>query len=106
MPTKDTSILVNVAQRLDFKNKGSFNNFKNSTRVCTFGHKSGHTIDFCYQNHGHPNFNKLKSSLNASYLELNASPQQTDDTQVVAPASNNVSISQAQYEKPVTLLKQ
>lgn len=57
---EDDSILVNAAQRLNFKNKSSFNNFKNSTRVCTLCHRSGHTIYFFYQKHGRPNFNKHK----------------------------------------------
>lgn len=71
---EDDSILVNAAQRPNFENKSSFNNFKNSTRVCTLCHRSGHTIYFFYQKHGRPNFNKHKSSMNASQLEHNESP--------------------------------
>lgn len=36
---------------------------------------SVHTIDFCYQKHDHPNFNKHKSSMKSSHLKHNESPQ-------------------------------
>lgn len=99
-PPNDISILFNVAQRPDFKNKGNFNNYKNHPCVCAFCHGNGHTINFCYQKHGHPNFNKNKYFVNASHVDT--SPQQLEETQVASSARNNASISQAKYDQLLT----
>lgn len=66
---EDNIILVNAAQRHDFKYKGGFNASKPPTRVCRFCNRSGHTIDFFYQKHGRPNFNKNKTYINVSKVD-------------------------------------
>ncbi|XP_058775889.1 uncharacterized protein LOC131650182 [Vicia villosa] len=77
-PPDESSVLVNAAQKYDFKHKGGFH--KNTPRVCTFCNRTGHTVDFCYQKHGHPNFNKNKSFINASQVE-----NSSNDSHKIAP---------------------
>ena len=48
-------------------NNSSFN--KNSSRFSTFCNRTNHNVEFCYQKHGHPSFNKKSSYVNASHGE-------------------------------------
>ncbi|MCH97694.1 integrase catalytic region [Trifolium medium] len=70
----DSPSLINAAHRSDHKGKGFAQNSgsKNSNRVCTFCHLTGHTVEFCYQKHAHPTFNKGKNSVNASHNDGNS----------------------------------
>lgn len=104
-PIEDNSILVHATHKPDFKHKNGYSNVKNSHRVCTFCHKSGHAIDFCYQNHGHPNFKK-KSRINGSHIHANVSSSLTNVVHATFSPRNHVPISQTQYDKLITLLQQ
>lgn len=86
------SLLVNVAQRFDHKGKPQ--HFKNPPRQCTLFNRSGHTIDFCYQKHGHLNFNKNKSHVNASTSQNCDLAQLMDTSAVTSHENNNSTISQ------------
>lgn len=64
--------LVNAYDSRKFAGKssnsyGGASNNKKDGRVCTFCHRTGHTIDVCYRKHGFPpNFTKKQTSANAS----------------------------------------
>lgn len=85
--------MIIATQRPDSKSKGTFHNFKNSTRVYIFCHRSGHTINLCYQKHGHPNFNKHKFVMNVSNMDNNETSQWVYETLMVSYTSNNALIS-------------
>lgn len=89
MQIEDNSILVNVAQRPHFKNKGTFHNFMNSNRFCTLCHRSGHTIDFCYKRYRHPNFNKHNSDVNVSQLHSKERSRPVDEALMAFSTSKN-----------------
>lgn len=96
--------MVNATQRFD--HKGKHQHFKNPPRQCTFYNRSGHTIDLCYQNHGHPYFNKNKSQANASTIQ-NCDLVETSDTSTVTyHSSNNSTISQVKYDHLISLVQQ
>lgn len=44
--------------------------------------------------------------MNASHIDVHISPQQMNETRVSFSTSNNVPISQAQYDQLLTLLQQ
>jgi hypothetical protein len=82
------------------RGRGYYNSYK-PPRHCSFCGKSNHTIDYCYQKHGHPNFPKQNSLVNAS--------SNNDDIEVqpgscsASPSSS--SISQEKYDQLVSLLQ-
>jgi len=59
--------IINVAnsRKPQGRDRGYSNGFR-PPRHCTFCGKNNHTIEYCYQKHGHPNFSKHRSCVNAS----------------------------------------
>jgi hypothetical protein len=104
----DSSALINAAHRSDYKGKGVANGStsKGSNRQCTFCHRSGHTVEFCYQKHGHPSFNKTKSSANAASTEVVEASSSSSNTEGGSSSSAISSISQEQFAQLMTLLQQ
>lgn len=102
---EDNSILVNATHIPDSKHKGGLNAGKPSTTVSTFCNRNEHTIGFCYQKYGHPNFNKNKSFINVSQVDAHISSQAPNKIQVTYAPSNHEQISQAQYNQLFTLLQ-
>jgi hypothetical protein len=75
------------------RGRGYYNSYKPS-RHCTFCGKSNHTVEYCYQKHGYPNFPKQNASVNAS---------SNHDEVEVQPGSSSASpssscISQEKYD--------
>jgi hypothetical protein len=65
----DSPSLINAAYKGNNEGKGVASTPKNPPRVSTFCNRTGHTVEFCYQKHGHPSFNKGKTVVNASCSE-------------------------------------
>ncbi|GAU31820.1 hypothetical protein TSUD_58210 [Trifolium subterraneum] len=104
----DSSSLINAAQRYEAKGKGiaSSSQSKNSNRQCTFCHRSGHTVDFCYQKHGHPSFKKNRSSVNAANTQVVQAPASVSNTEVGSSSGTSSPISQEQFGQLMALLHQ
>ncbi|MCH99256.1 hypothetical protein A2U01_0020268, partial [Trifolium medium] len=104
-----SSALINAAHRFDHKGKGAISNsqFKSSNRQCTFCHRSGHTVDFCYQKHGHPSFNKGKSSVNAANTDVVLPPTNPSHALLEEGSSSGVnsSFSQEQFDQFMAMLQ-
>ncbi|PNX70754.1 hypothetical protein L195_g057710, partial [Trifolium pratense] len=58
---------------------------------------SGHTVEFCYQKHGHPSFNKNRSSVNAANTQVVQAPASASNTEGGSSSSASSSISQEQF---------
>lgn len=89
MQIEDNSILVNVAQRLDFNHKENFH--KSSNRVCTFFHHNSHTIDFCYKKYRHPNDDRNKPYVNKTHMDNTKPRQQVDEIEVASSVKHQYS---------------
>ncbi|MCI00824.1 integrase catalytic region, partial [Trifolium medium] len=93
IPTDESNLLVNASDARKQFNRGKGPSAgKNSNRVYTFCGKNGHTVDFCYAKHGHPNVNKdqydqLVTLLQQANLVALASQPQTN------PPTTNASVS-------------
>jgi hypothetical protein len=83
------------------RGRGYYNSYK-PPRHCTFCGKSNHTVEYCYQKHGHPNYPKQNSSVNASSSVEEAEAQPGSSS--ASPSSS--SISQGQYDQLLSLLQQ
>ncbi|KAI5413228.1 hypothetical protein KIW84_057729 [Lathyrus oleraceus] len=102
--------LVNAYDSRKFAGKssnfyGGASNNKKDGRVCTFCHRTDHTIDVCYRKHGFPpNFTKKQTSANAS----NAADTQNMMNIGTEGSLNNssASITQEQYAQLIGLLQQ
>jgi len=105
----ESSISVNASDARKFHARGKGapgnSNGKNNSRFCTFCNRYNHTIEFCYQKHGHPNFNKGNSSAH------NASSDAFDTSNLVGSndvvvADSKFSLTQEKYDHLVALLQQ
>lgn len=71
----EASIPTNAyeAKKLYGRGRGSSygSSNKNISRYCTHCHKYGHTVEFYYQKHGHPQVNKFVNTCNTNASELN-----------------------------------
>ncbi|KAI5409124.1 hypothetical protein KIW84_054793 [Lathyrus oleraceus] len=102
--------LVNAYDSRKFAGKssnsyGGASNNKKDGRVCTFCHKTGHTIDVCYRKHGFPpKFTRKQTSTNAS----NAVDTQNMMNTGIEGSLNNSSdsITQEQYAQLIGFLQQ
>jgi len=63
-----------------------------------------HTVEFCYQKHGHPNFQKQASSINVSSSIDKVEAQSGSINEAISLPSCN--ISQAKYVQLINLLQQ
>jgi len=85
------------------RGRGYYNNFRPPIH-CSFCRKSNHTIDFRYQKHGQPNFQKQGSSADVS--------RSTDEVEAQSRSSNEAptifgsTISQEKYDQLVSFLQQ
>ncbi|KAI5427668.1 hypothetical protein KIW84_032905 [Lathyrus oleraceus] len=102
--------LVNAYDSRKFAGKssnsyGGASNNKKDGRVCTFCHRTGHTIDVCYRRHGFPpNFTKKQTSTNASNA---ADTHNMMNTGTEGSLNNSsASITQEQYSQLIGLLQQ
>jgi hypothetical protein len=102
----DSPSLINAAYKGNNKGKGIVSTPKNPPRVCTFCNRTGHTVDFCYQKHGHPSFNKGKTTVNASSSEGGEIQPSNGATGEGSSSTSNVNISQAQFSQLMALLQQ
>jgi len=59
-----------------------------SSRYCTYCNKHGHTLEFCYHKHCHPNFNKSYSFVNASFCYASLAKPTQGNVKGVSPISN------------------
>ena len=84
----ESSIYVNVSDARKFRPRGKGvsgpSTSKGKERFCTFCNKYNHTIEFCYQKHGHPNFNKGNSSANNTSSETSDMYNSIGSNDVVA----------------------
>ncbi|MCH79444.1 integrase catalytic region [Trifolium medium] len=102
----ESSSLINAAQRYASNGKGAASSqSKNSNRQCTFCHRSGHTVDFCYQKHGHPSFNKTKSSVNATNTAVVNDSSEMDNIDEGSSSSASASFSQEQFGQFMAMLQ-
>lgn len=106
----EANSLVNAYDSRKFAGKssnsyGGASNNKKDGRVCTFFHRTGHTIDVCYRKHGFPpNFTKKQTSANASNA---ADTQNVMNTGTEGSLNNSsASITQEQYAQLIGLLQQ
>jgi hypothetical protein len=105
----ESSISVNAsdARKFNPRGKGASNSSagKGTDRFFTFCNRYNHTIEFCYQKHGHPNFNKGNSSANNASAEVSDTKNSIGSNDVVAPDSK-FSLTQEKYDHLVALLQQ
>ncbi|PNX79048.1 hypothetical protein L195_g035031 [Trifolium pratense] len=88
----DSSALINAARF------GKGVSSQKSSRVCTYCGMSNHIVDQCYEKHGLPHHLRKSSRANAAI-------EGVDDVTIAASTSNpNPSISQAQFNKLMSLL--
>ena len=90
------------------KSQGRGKGFVNSqkpNRYCTFCHKTNHTVDFCYQLHGHPSFPKQQPKVNVATHEI---PDEIGalDHGLGGSTGSGTSLSPEQYTQLVSLLQQ
>jgi len=64
-PIDEPLSIVSAGESRKPQGRGYSNSFRPHSH-CTFCGRNNHTIDFCYQKHGHSNFQKQGSSVNAS----------------------------------------
>jgi len=97
----DSSVLINASDsRKSIGHSKNSSSNKQSSRFCTFCNRKNYTVEFCYQKHGHPSFNKQSSSVNASLGE--GSEVAYGGIVVVPPFGSN----QEQLSQLVSLLQQ
>jgi len=105
----ESSISVNAsdARKVHSRGKGASgpSTSKGKEWFCTFCNRYNHTIEFCYQKHGHPNFNKGNSSANNTSSETSDINNSIGSNDVVAPDSK-FSLTQEKYDHLVALLQQ
>jgi hypothetical protein len=100
-PASESLSMVNAsdARKGYGRGKPPSSGSKNSSRYCTFCDRPGHTVEFCYSKHGHPNVNKRQTpSANASQSENVDEKAPIVNTESASSSSNQTGISQAQYE--------
>ncbi|GAU11490.1 hypothetical protein TSUD_344800 [Trifolium subterraneum] len=107
IPIDDSSAFINAsdARKPPFRGKGPSNG-RNSNRVCTYCGKNGHTVDFCYAKHGHPNVHKGNASVHASNGEVAETRFANSVTEVGSSSSNATGLSQDKYDQLISLLQQ
>jgi hypothetical protein len=102
----DSSVLVNASNARKPPNRDKCpSSSKNSNRVCTYCGRNGHTVDFCYAKHGHPNVNKGQASANASHGE-NLESKFANSVTEVGSSSSSISLTQEKYDQLISLLQQ
>ena len=105
----ESSISVNAYDVKKFYNRGKgasgSSTGKNKERFCTFCNRYNHTVEFCYQKHGHPNFNKGNSSVNNVSSDASDTSNSTGSNDVVTTDSK-FSLTQEKYDHLVALLQQ
>lgn len=106
----ESSISLNASDSRKYtsnKGKGFSGNggSKAGSRFYTFCHRYNHTIEFCYQKHGHPNFTKASSSSHVANAETSEASKPINSSDVVA-VSSNFSLTQEKYNHLVSLLQQ
>jgi len=88
----ESSISVNASDARKFHARGKGvagnTNGKNNSRFCTFCNRYNHTIEFFYQKHGHPNFNKASSSVHNANSEVSDTSNSIGSSDVVAACSS------------------
>lgn len=91
------------------RGRGGYNqNFdgRNSSKICSFCGKTGHTVDVCYRKHGYPpNYFQKNSSVASS--SANESYEQKDESSVAdkEPKANLPTFTTEQYEKLLALIQ-
>jgi len=73
-------------------------------RHCSFCGKNNHIVEFCYQKHGYPNFQKQGSSVNVSSSTDEVESLSGSSTEASSLSSSNT--SQEKYDQLVSLLQQ
>jgi len=106
----ESSISVNAYDSRKYagnKGKGFSGNCgkKVGGRFCTFCNRYNHTIEFFYQKHGHPSFNKVNSSSHVANAETSDASKPAISSDVVA-AGSNFSLTQEKFDHLVSLLQQ
>lgn len=66
----------------------------------------GHTVDFCYQKHDHPNFNKSKPPVNALTIQSCDHVQPIGAIAETSSTNNTPNVSQAKYDQLIDFLQQ
>ncbi|XP_058774998.1 uncharacterized protein LOC131649251 [Vicia villosa] len=90
-----------------FNSHGGASNNKKDGRVCTFCHRTGHTIDVCYRKHGFPSyFTKRQASANASTTADNHTQSMNNNGGEGSHNDSGTSITQEQYAQLISLLQQ
>jgi len=104
-PIDESLSLINASEsrKPHGRGRGYSHGFK-PPRHCCFCGKSNHTIEFCYQKHGHPNFQKQNASVNASSSNDEVEAQSWGSSE--ASSSSGTTISQEKYDHLVSLLQQ
>lgn len=103
----DSNIQLNASEvkKSQGRGKGSFVHSQKPTRYCTFCHKTNHTVDFCYQKHGHPSFPKQQSRVNAATHEI-LDENGALDYGLGGSTGSDTCLSPEQYTQLVSLLQQ
>jgi len=97
--------IVNVAESRKPQGRGrGYSHSFRPPRHCSFCGKSNHTIEFCYQKDGHPNFQKQSSSVNVSSSNDEVEAQSGSSSE--ASSIPGSTISQEKYDQLVSLLQQ
>lgn len=102
----DSNIQLNASEVKKSQGRGKgFVNSQKPNRYCTFCHKTNHTVDFCYQLHGHPSFPKQQSKVNAASHEI---PDENGalDHGLGGSTGSGTSLSPEQYTQLISLLQQ
>jgi len=106
----DSDIQLNASYAKKFQPRGkgsSYGNNAKPTRFCTFYKRTNHTVDFCYQKHGYPNFIKQQartSANNISQVDSDASSSNASNLNV--SVTSNTGLSQEQFTQLESLLQQ
>lgn len=76
---------------------------KNNSRYCTYCQKYGHTVEFCYQKHRHPQINKFVNTYNINASESHNSSLSPEVNQQEPQISGLI---QEKYDQLLCLLQQ
>ncbi|RHN78291.1 putative retrotransposon gag domain-containing protein [Medicago truncatula] len=99
---EDSSILANASDAKKHFGPGkAFAGPKNTSRFFTFCNRKNHTVEFCYQKHGYPNFYKPNSSANAS----SSGPANTQHVNSAIDNAPCTGLTQEHYNHILTLEK-
>lgn len=107
VPPDESLSLVNATESSHGRGRGRGRGYSSGfrpPRQCSFCGKHNHTVDYCYQKHGHPNFQKQGSSVNVSSSndEIETQPGSSSE----APSNPGTNISQEKYDQLLSLLQQ